>query len=139
MSTLTIELGSPKTKPTGSIMDRVKTFDDACRACGISPDQSLTIESEALKKDLKSIGAYAKLIIIARALNEGWEPDWANTDQKKWTPWFTLNAGFGFSFTYYVNWRTNTHVGSRLCFRSQELAEYAGKQFEDIYNDYITL
>lgn len=30
-----------------------------------------------------------------------------------------------------------TYYGSRLAFKSEELAEYAGKQFIDIYADYL--
>lgn len=29
--------------------------------------------------------------------------------------------------------------GSRLCYKSRELAEYAATQFADIYNDFLTI
>jgi len=140
MSTLTIALGDTKQKCSGKITDRIKTFDDACRELGLDPSGKVTIDaSSELEGDLKSIAAYARLTIIARALNEGWKPDWTNDNERKWWPYFEYKSGFGFSGTICDGWRTNTSVGSRLCYKSEALAEYAAKQFADIYNDFLTL
>lgn len=80
------------------------------------------------------------LIIICRALNEGWTPDWNDSNQAKWYPYFDMRSksGFGFSYSFYVTWRTSADVGSRLCFKNEELAKYAGKQFENIYKSFLT-
>lgn len=124
------------------ITDRVKTFEDACEVIGfLYPNDVIPYPYPAPNSDSqKAINAFAKLQLICRALNEGWKPDWKNPNQYKYYPWFEANsAGFGFSFTYYVRWNTNTNVGARLCFKTSELAEYAGKQFIDIYNDFLTL
>jgi hypothetical protein len=48
-------------------------------------------------------------------------------------------SGVGFSYVDCVRWLTSSDVGSRLCFKSSELAEYAGKTFESIYKDFLTL
>jgi len=120
------------------ITDRVKTFTDACYINGVSPN-SVEPYGGCTTGDQKSINAYAKLIQIVRALNEGWVPDWANSSQYKYFPWFKEKSGFGLSYYDYDIWDTYTNVGSRLCFKSSELAEYAGKQFEAIYRDYLSL
>lgn len=123
-----------------NIMDRVKTFNDACDVLGlVHPYQPVGLENIVLKEDLKATIAFIKLGIIARALNEGWTPDWNNSNQAKYYCWFDMRAGFGFSATVTYYDYTNTSVGSRLCFKSRELAEYAGKQFEAIYKDLFTL
>jgi hypothetical protein len=114
------------------ITDRVKTFEDACEVLGIATSLSGT--------DTKDEIAYKKLKIIIKALNEGWTPDWSNTNQRKWYPWMKWNgSGFGFSTSYCDRWAAVTTVGSCLCFKSEELAIYATKQFEAIYNDFLTL
>jgi hypothetical protein len=116
------------------ITDRVKTFEDACEVLGVGPSYSFN------STDSKDEIAYKKLKIIIQALNEGWTPDWSNSNQKKWYPWMKWNgSGFGFSDSYCDYWATRTCVGSRLCFKSEELAIYAAKQFEAIYNDFLTL
>ena len=117
---------------------KIKSFEDACKALKIdskkTPDVSMIPE-----KHQKSIIAYYKLIIIAEALNEGWVPDWENRAEYKYFPWLSFSSGSGFRYDVYVVWSTYAGVGSRLCFKSALLAEYAAKQFVEEYNDYIML
>jgi hypothetical protein len=122
------------------VTDRVKSYEDAVNELGFTPTNLATPPTES--RDEKSITAYRKLIVIARVLNEGWEPDWDNDDEYKYYPYFDMRsegAGFGFSFGACTFSHSDTLVGSRLCFKTRELAEYAGKQFQDIYIDYLTL
>lgn len=115
------------------VTDRVKTFKDACEVLGIYPEDIIS-DPAPIDED-----AYRKLKVIAKALNEGWEPDWSDHGQYKYYPWFKHVSGVGLSYVDYVNWRSSAVVGSRLCFKSAELAEYAGKQFETIYRDFLSL
>lgn len=121
------------------ITERVKSYSDACVVLGIPPCTVLVTTTDKLDSDAASIYAYAMLIVIARALNEGWEPDWSDHTQYKWYPYFEFKPGFGFSSTYYAHWYAHTNVGSRLCYKTSELAEYAGKQFDKIYQDFLTI
>ena len=124
-------------------MKKIKTFNDACKALKLKP--TLPDVSALPKKHQKALLAHYQLIIIAEALNEGWQPDWNNHSEYKYYPWFEVKAnaknpsGFGFSDTRYVYWRTSTSVDSRLCFKSSELALYAGKQFKELYKDYFLI
>ena len=108
----------------------IATFEDACSAVGIEWK-----EPEQLPTD---VVAYMKLRIIAKALNGG---DWMNykdTNEYKYYPWFNASGsapGFSFDDFGYVN--SVSCVGSRLVFKSEEIAKYAGKQFLEIYNQYI--
>jgi hypothetical protein len=120
-------------------MDEIKTFEDACKKLGILelvPDFSTLPE-----KYRASIYAHYKLMIIADALNEGWIPDWTNSREYKYYPWFEMGSpsGVGFSCDGYDLWYTLSGVGSRLCFKTAELARYAGKQFEELYKEYFVL
>lgn len=108
----------------------IKTFEDACNEL-----ENLTpIRNDEAPDEI----AYKKLKIIVAAINQGWIPDWANTDQRKWYPWFNLSSGFGFSCTYYDCVYSVADVGSRLCFESEEKAGYAGNQFLELYKDFLT-
>lgn len=119
-----------------NVMERIKTYEDACAELGFDPEEIKV--SGGLDSDRKSIQAYSKLSVIAKALNEGWEPDWKNHSQYKYTVWMK-DSGSGLAFYGYGVWRSDTGVGSRLCFKSAELAEYAGKQFESIFQDFAKL
>ena len=124
------------------ITDKVKSFEDACAVLGIAPESVIPYANPKDQEEVAT-NAYRKLTTIAKALNEGWQPNWNDHDEWKYQPWFEVEAseekpaGSGFSITDYGGWRTTTYVGSRLCFKSSALALYAGKQFADIYKDYL--
>ncbi len=121
------------------ITDLVKTFADACEVLGVKlPEFSIENSNGFSNNDSKSLIAYAQLVLIVRALNEGWKPDWNNSSQYKYYPWFKM-SGSGLAYHGFVSWSSDTLVGSRLCYKSKELAEYAGKQFISIYNDFRNL
>lgn len=144
-----------------NVMERVKTFKDACNELGIEHDKWVQD-----KKDLgleADVIAYLKLRIIAAALNEGWKPQFT-TDEYRYFPWFYLytqseidemseeeksrvvfrsnhhaNAygGVAYAYTSYDSSSASAHIGSRLAFKTRELAEYAGRQFVEIWADYV--
>ena len=115
---------------------KIKTFEDACEALGIDPTKlpELTLLSEEF---VKPIVSYYKLVIVYKAINNGWKPDWSNGSQYKYYPWFGLSSGFGFSCSDYVYAGTDTYVGSRLCTDTREKAGYIAKQFEALYQEYL--
>ncbi len=115
----------------------IKTFEDACKKEGIDPEQlpELAKMPEEFVKPL--IAAY-KLMVIFKAINNGWRPDWSNYDQGKYFPWFgVLSSGFGFGHSYYGYVRSDADVGSRLCTDSSEKAPYIAEQFQDEYKDFF--
>lgn len=116
---LTAEQVAHVKKATQKITDRIKTMVDVFADLG----KTTTHVSD-------------KLEFLVESLNEGWTPDWSNSRQYKYTPYFKWN-GTGFSYDIFNCWDSATDVSSRLCFKSAELAEYAGKQFEKEYNEYL--
>ena len=118
--------------------------------------------SEENKKDVDVI-AYLKLRIIADALNEGWKPQ-LKKGERCWFPWFSMLteeelldksdewkadrhlisigdysgdwAGFACANSCYAPSCMYPALGSHLCFKSKELAEYCGKQFVNIWADF---
>jgi len=117
------------------VTERIKTYEDACR------ELDIPLTPERCKGMTEDEAAYYSLKVIARALNEGWEPDWNNKEQEKWYPWFevtgTNSAGLSCSYTNYPVSTTNAPFGSRLCFKTKALAEYAGTQFINLYEKYL--
>jgi hypothetical protein len=119
------------------IKERIKTFDDVLRENGVKRSvfenniQDLTTDEVA----------YKMLKEIVKAFNEGWVPDWTNSNEYKYYPWFTMGSpsGGGFSYGDYDLWYSVSAVGSRLCYKSADLAKHAGQLFENVYKDFLTL
>ena len=117
------------------ITDRVKTYADACEETG--DNQIDEIEFLKLGFSIDEI-YYRKIKTITKALNEGWVPDWNNSNEKKWAPWFNLSSSaFVFYGADYYYSYAGAGNGSRLCFKSDELAAYAAKQFTELYKGFI--
>jgi len=125
--------------------NEIKTFEDACKIQGIDPKKVLPDFSNYPEGDREALLAHAKLVIIVRAsnklANEGkeWTPDWNNWDERKYEPWFALDekGSSAFRFHDYDRWNSNSDVGSRLCFISNEVCEYVANQFIDLYESYF--
>lgn len=130
-----------KVKP---ITQRVKTYEQACKVLGINP-KTLPIVSKITEDMRNYILAHYKLTIITQALNEGWKPDWNNTNEWKYTVWYSIKAdskntnGSGFIDSYFFSWFSGSFVSSRLLFKSSELALYSGKQFKKLWKDYFLI
>lgn len=118
-----------------NFQDAVKSYEDACEITGETPiDEKSLMNTGCGKSEI----AFIKLKTIFKAanvLNDNWKPNWNDLNQYKYYPWFVWrSSGFRFYATDCTS--TYTTVGSRLCCGTQEDAEYIGKQFEELYNDY---
>lgn len=111
--------------------------------------------------------AYLKLRIIVAALNEWWKPKFTK-DELRWYPCFKLWTGKELSMIGKAGWKDDKHIisidgylgdyaaficselsyicpgtaayiGSHLCFKSKELAEYCGKQFISLWADFYLI
>lgn len=115
----------------------IKTFEDACKNEGIDSNW-LPSFPEEVKDFIKPVTAAYKLMVIFKAINNGWRPDWSNCNQYKYYPWFTVrSSGFGFVPSSYEYAYSLSAVGSRLCTDSREKAMYIAEQFQDEYKDFF--
>ena len=150
-------------EPEKDVRKRIKTFEDACHEIGIDAEAwnrdkiSLGLEPDVL--------AFLKLRIIVKALNEGWEPQFTE-DECRYYPWLILYTGEeynkldeeeksrvvyrsyfnalalgGVSSAYAIHDSSYTCavIGVRLAFKTSELAAYCGRQFLDIWADFVFL
>ncbi|MGB4776474.1 MAG: hypothetical protein WBP45_14955 [Daejeonella sp.] len=127
------------------IIEKIKTYEDACQVEGVDPVKSLPYP-EPQNDDEKAINGVAKMFRIGRVLNEGWLPDWSNKNEYKYYPWFgmqtysdQISSSTDFSYIDYVYVDSFSYVSSRGCFKSGELAEYAGKQFLSTYREFMVI
>jgi len=113
----------------------IKTFADACEECGTT-EEEFNERFASLGLDADTIN-YEKAKIVVKAINQGWTPDWSNSNQYKYWPYFNLSSGFGFSdsICYYAD--THTTVGSRLCTDTSEKAMYIAEKFQAEYQEYF--
>lgn len=120
---------------------KINSFEEACEKLGLDPNTCLPDVSGMPAKLQPATIATAKMYIITEAANEGKEFDWNDRSQYKWFAWFDMEVdknnptGFRFYVTNCTRTLTRTGLGSRLCFFSDEDAEFHGRQHEAIYRD----
>lgn len=142
-----------------NVMDRVKTFEDAC----IETGTDIKAFNEMIKNLDEHVVTYMKLSIITKALNEDGRFPYFTKEEWRYYPYFWLYAkneyekmnakdrekvscvffrschaayskgGVVCMDARHVASDTNSGVGTQLVFRTRELALYAGKQFIDLY------
>lgn len=148
-----------------NVMDRVKTFEDAC----IETGTDIQAFNEITKNLDEHVVTYMKLSIIVKALNEDDKFPYFTKGECRYYPYFWLYtkdeyerinakdrenvsrvlfrsayaanssggvACAGANARYDASYAGN-YVGARLVFRTRELALYAGKQFIDLYVKHI--
>ena len=118
------------------IKERIKNFDDVLKENGVD----IAVFQNSLKGLSEDEAAYKQVKEIVKAFNEGWYPDWTDSSQYKYYPYFKMGSpsGGGFSCNGCDGWNSDSVVGSRLCFKSADLAKNAGKLFEGIYKEFLT-
>ena len=137
------------------INEVVTTFEEAREYLGGKPNDDFTVAANILSannvnklvkevnpKHIKALIAYNRLCTIAQAWNkaDGFEPDFSNTSQYKYFPWFVYDygaAGFVCANMAFTAAYAFAYLGSRLCFKTKERAEQFGKQFIDLWNDVL--
>lgn len=142
------------------INDIVTSYEEARKYLGGKPNNDFTVakkvvsgncvkldEVTRLVKDInpshvKALIALNELFTIAQAWNkeDEFEPDFSNSNQYKYFPWFVYDngaAGFVSASTNYTATNTYAHFGSRLCFKTPERARQFGEQFIDLWNDVL--
>lgn len=154
---------------TQDIKDKVKTFEDAVAILG--DEHPLVAQFRVIESSFKEadnnlhLFAYARLVIIAEALNEGWKPKF-DGDECRYYPWFYIytkaeyeeldedekedcrvvgrsysgasaSGGVVYANANGASSYSVTMVGSRLAFKTRELAEYCGKQFINIWERFL--
>ena len=155
------DIFKPKDTP-----EYIKTFEDACEALGSEHPLVIEYKTISGAFDITDdLYAYLELRIICEALNEGWKPTF-DKDECRYYLWFYIyskeeykeldedkkkecrvisssslnsnaNAGLVYVNTNIVSSGSYSNFGSRLAFKTRELAEYCGKQFKDIWADFL--
>lgn len=144
------------------VNETITNFDEARAFLGGKPNNDYTVSKKVLSgncvqladvthlvqdvnpKHIKALIALNELFTIAQAWNKAddFVPDFSNSMQDKWFPWFVYDkgaAGFVCANTSYTPSYSAAAFGSRLCFKTRNRAIQFGKQFVGLYNQVFLL
>lgn len=114
----------------GPVTDRVKTFEDVLEEAGTTAEDFYKKCAGLLDHEI----AQRQIVLIATVLNEGKK---LTSNDYRYYPWFNVErAGFVFVLVSSYYSYSLSGLGPRLCFKTEALAEYAGRQFSEIYRKF---
>lgn len=119
-----------------SLYDKIKNFSDVCKELN---ETELTIQNFYFlptEQRFKAYKAY-QLQTIAKLFNQDWKPNWSNSKEYKYYPYWEYNnklGGWVFCFVHVCSVHSLAVVAY---YRKKEDCEFVSKVFKDIYSDYL--
>lgn len=134
-------------KPCYSDYHNIKSIEDVCAALGIDKDEF----EESIEDLPDDVQAFMWLRQVRNALNPKWKPNFADTNQWKYYPWFkvvpppagvgsairvsycgvsVLHSGTGASLAY-------ASYGGALASEKSEIAIWFGEHFADLWARFL--
>lgn len=103
---------------------------EECLALLGDQDDDVIEYNKLVKAGFKSAN-YQAIVVIVKALNKGWSPDFNNENQRKYYPWFDTKGGvsLGSVGCYYLS----SNVPPSFLFKDEETVRYAIKHFLPFY------
>lgn len=129
------------------LASKLDSFEAACKIESLDHEKVIPDFAYYPTKHQEGMIAHAMLVIVIDAANrianggKEWEPDWSDHDTWKYNVYMYHPPGrgsSGFRFNAVDYWDSDSYVGSRLSFFSDEVAEFVGQNFEDLYRKYFT-
>lgn len=114
------------------VTERIKSIDDAVEELGENDVEVIELRKLQKAGITSHILKNQMAVVIVKALNEDWAPDWSNSSQYKYFPWFKMgsSSGVGFSCDGCDYWYAGSAVGSRLVSETREKANAIGNSEE---------
>lgn len=133
-------------KPDYSDYHNIKTMDDVFAATGRNKE-----EFEKKIADLpEDVQAFMLLRLIRKALNPTWIPNWADTNEWKYFPYFSIEipagvgsasngSDLGVSCLHSINVASYSSAacGGALASENREIAIWFGEHFAEIWKGYL--
>lgn len=101
----------------------IKTLEDAIKKLGEKDEEAEQLKLLQSLKVSDRILAQQEAVCFVRALNDKFKFDWNDSNQKKWRIWWWMDE-FRFHGSNYYG--SDTDIPASLCFKNQELSDYAG-------------
>lgn len=123
------------------ILERINSIEDAIMELGENDEQVVIYKKLLSMFDASShVVNYQLAIVLTRAINEKWEPNWEDGNQPKYTLNFIMGGSEGFRSYYYCDsWCTSSVVGSRLCFREIRGGKHMAEKFTNVFKQFMTI
>lgn len=116
---------------------------DVIKALSLTQDELAIANYSGMSNLLIGARAAIRRELVADVFNtrldgSKWEPNWKDTNERKWYPWFDMDSdkhtsGVGFSHSGYDGWTAHSFCGSRFAFEKEELSDLSAELYPELY------
>lgn len=115
--------------------ENIKSVEDAIKILGEKDEEVSLLRNIQHASLPRHILAEQELVVIIKAINEGWEADFDNHSQPKYFPWWCLDKNF--SLDIMLCCISEFCIPRRLCLETREKVEYVSSEFKNLYKEYL--
>ena len=116
--------------------ESIQTVEDACKHLGEIDDD---VRQLRLLQNVPNLNRRAlagqELLILAKALNDGTELNWEDSNEYKYIPWWYLGKDFRLYDVF--DYLRGSGSCAPLHYKSRDLAQYSADNFKEIWKDYM--
>ena len=116
------------------------SLQDAIDYLGEDDQDVLDLKTLEKTKVSKHIIANQSAVVIIKALNEKWIPNWSGSNEYKYFIWWDMQTN-SFSYYYYYDWGSDSGISARLCLKNSNLCQDIGKnkEFVKIFKSFMLI
>lgn len=118
------------------IKERINSVDDAILELGENDIEVIQLRKLQEAEVADNILARQEAVVLIKAYNEGWGPEWTDDNQYKYFHRFYIGGDEGssdFRFLGFGHWDTHSNVGYRLCLKSSDLVYQTGEKHLEVF------
>ena len=119
-----------------SLFDRIKNLDDIYEELGRTQPTLKDFSFLPKEKRVKAL-SFIHIQAIEEVFNEGWVPNWKNTGEYKYYPYFEYKAQGGWSLFFCYFFFYSGSDGQPAFFKSKEIVGHVIRYFMFVYKDYL--
>jgi hypothetical protein len=118
------------------ILSKIKDFKDILKLSNKTLKDILPYQKPTTENQVK-INALAKIQLIEEVVNEGWKPNWSNSNEYKHYIWFEFKKSVGWVVCAFADCCFG--CGGEVAFyKSKKISHFVSKTFLKEYREFLT-
>lgn len=118
------------------LLDGIKSFDDILKIGGETLENVIPYSHPKTKRQ-KRLNAVARIQFAEEILNEGWIPNWKDSSEYKYYPYFEYKVLGGWCFFFSYDCYFSISIAVPAYFKSKEISDFVGKLLIEDYKEFI--
>jgi hypothetical protein len=118
------------------VLSKIKDFKDILKLSNKTLKDILPYQKPTTENQVK-INALAKIQLIEEIVNEGWTPNWSNSNEYKYYIWFEFKKSVGWVVYGSYDFCSDCYGGVSF-YKNKKVSDFVSKTFLKEYKEFLT-